>query len=392
MENRTSFRAALGPVLLLTGIFFMNFTARVIMAPLMPTIEKDLGIGHSQAGSLFLVTSAGYFLSLLCAGFLSSRLTHRRTIVLSATTVGLALVGISFSNSLASMRVGLFALGIAAGAYLPSGIATLTAMVRSRDWGKGIAVHELAPNLGFVAAPLISEVLMEWSSWRGILAFLGGVSIIVGLAFSRLGKGGTFHGVAPSYSSFKTFLKMPAFWIMAVLFSLGIGSSLGIYTMLPLYLVTERGMERNWANILVSISRLSGLAMAILAGWTADRFGSKRTMGWGLLVTGFLTVLLGLSPAHWIIVPIFLQPMIAVCFFPPAFATLSSIGPSSARNVIISLTIPIAFLVGGGAIPAIIGLMADAGSFSLGIASVGVFISSGFALSYYSRLPDNRTG
>jgi NNP family nitrate/nitrite transporter-like MFS transporter len=85
----------------------------------MPTIEKDLGIGHSEAGSLFLLISSGYFISLLGAGVLSSRLTHRKTIILSATTVGVALLGISFSNSLWGMRLGLFILGMAAGIYLP---------------------------------------------------------------------------------------------------------------------------------------------------------------------------------------------------------------------------------------------------------------------------------
>jgi len=34
-------------------LFFMNFMARIVQAPLMPAIEKDLHISHAQAGSLF---------------------------------------------------------------------------------------------------------------------------------------------------------------------------------------------------------------------------------------------------------------------------------------------------------------------------------------------------
>ena len=386
----TSLRLELVPLLLLTGIFFLNFIARIILAPLMPTIENDLGIGHGEAGSLFLVISSGYFISLLGAGFLSARLTHRKTIILSATTVGVALLGISFCDSLWEMRLGLFILGMAAGLYLPSGIATLTALISSRNWGKGIAIHELAPNLSFVAAPLISEALLQWFSWRGILIVMGGMSVLVGLAFTRSGKGGEFPGEGPSFTSFRRFFIKPSFWIMTFLFSLGISGSLGVYTMLPLYLVTERGLGRNWANTLVALSRISGLGMAFLAGWTADRFGPRTTMGGVLLLTGIMTALLSVTWGYWIMVVVFLQPMLAVCFFPAGFAALSRIGPPSARNVVVSLTIPIAFLMGAGAIPTLIGVMGDAGSFALGLALVGGLILSGFVLSLYLKLPESR--
>lgn len=44
-------------------------------------------------------------------------------------------------------------LGLAAGLYLPSGVAALTSFVRPRDWGKAVAMHEIAPNGGMVLAP-----------------------------------------------------------------------------------------------------------------------------------------------------------------------------------------------------------------------------------------------
>ena len=78
----------------------------------MPTIEMDLNLSHSEAGSLFLFISCGYFIALLGSGFISSRLTHGRTIWLSALAVGLALMAIAFSHSKWSMRVGLFITGL----------------------------------------------------------------------------------------------------------------------------------------------------------------------------------------------------------------------------------------------------------------------------------------
>jgi len=51
-ENGRSFVSGIGPVLLLTTIFPLNFSARVIYASLMPEIEKDLRMSHSAAGPL----------------------------------------------------------------------------------------------------------------------------------------------------------------------------------------------------------------------------------------------------------------------------------------------------------------------------------------------------
>ncbi len=379
----------MGPLLFLTTIFFLNFISRIILAPLMPAIEKDLGMSHGEAGSLFLLISAGYFTSLLGSGFVSSRLLHKRTIIVSATAVGLALFGIAFTNSLWGTRMVLFLLGLATGLYLPSGIATLTALISPRHWGKAIAIHELAPNLGFVAAPLVSEALLTWFSWRGVLMFLGGMSVVMGIAFARFGRGGEFPGESLNFSSSKTLFSEPAFWIMIFLFSLAIGGTLGVYTMLPLYLITEHGINRNWANTLIAISRIPGIGMAFVAGWASDRLGPRRTMGMAFLLTGFMTILLGATPGPIVVTIVFLQSIIAVCFFPPGFAALSSIGPPGARNIAVSLTFPCAFMLGGGAIPIGIGIMGDTGSFSLGIAMTGGLILMGFILSLYLKLPDS---
>jgi NNP family nitrate/nitrite transporter-like MFS transporter len=313
---------------------------------------------------------------------------HKRTIIVSATAIGLALLGISFSNSLLGICLGLVLLGLAAGLYLPSGISTLTSLISPNQWGKALAIHELAPNLAFVAAPLLSEVLLQWFSWRGILAVMGIASMVAGMTFGRFGSGGKFPGDAPSFTSFRTILAKPAFWIMTTLFSLAITGSLGVYAMLPLYLVTERSMDQHWANTLVAVSRVSGLGMAFLAGWATDRFGARRIMAAVFLLTGAMTFLLGVTKGYWIILIVFAQPMLAVCFFPAGFAALSCIGPSSSRNVAVSLTIPLAFLIGAGAIPTGIGIMGDTVSFALGFALVGVCILMGFLLSLTLQLPE----
>ena len=336
----------LGPVAFLTVIFLINFIARIILSPLLPTIERELGISHGQAGSFFFLILAGYVIGLLGSGFLAARSSHKITIVISTAGVGLALLGISVVSSLWAMRVGLVGLGFAGGLYIPSAIATITSLIERPHWGKAIAVHELAPNLAFFAGPFVAELFLSWSMWRLALSSLGTASLIASFAYFRFGRGGEFAGESPASSAFGLLVRSASFWIMAVLFGLGVSSTIGVYAMLPLYLVSERRIDLSWANTVVALSRSYGLILGVLGGWVSDRLGPKQTMVMSLTFTGIATFLVGLVSTVWISIVVLFQPFLAVWFFPAAFAALAATTPAAARNLAVAFTIPCDYLIG----------------------------------------------
>lgn len=368
------------PVVLLTLTFFFNFVARIIMAPLMPTVETDLGLGHGQAGSLFLGTAAGYMLALVGSPLVASRLTHRGVIILSALAVGLALAAVSLSGGLGALWGSLFVLGLGSGLYLPSGLATLTSSIPARQWGRAIGVHELAPNAAFILAPLLAEALLWGTSWRGALRALAVATVAVGGLFAWRCHQGASRGVPPDVSALRRLGRERRFWLMMVLFSLGISSTLGVYAMLPLFLVADHGFSPGGANLIFALSRVSTLATALLGGWAADRFGARRTMAVAMGASGFCTFLLGVASGPAVPVLLFLQPVLAVSFFPAGFATLSRIGPPEARSLVVAFTVPLAFLIGGGLTPVLIGTMGESGHLGMGISLTGGLIAAGALL------------
>jgi NNP family nitrate/nitrite transporter-like MFS transporter len=383
-----SFLHRVGPVVFLVVIFFLNFVSRIILAPLLPTIEKDLAVSHGQAGFFFLLISAGYLAGLLLSGFLSSRLTHRSAIIASGAGVGVSMLALSAAGGPWTMGCGFFALGFASGLYMPSAIAAITSLFGRQHWGKAIAVHELAPNLAFFSAPFIAELFLRWFTWRAALGALGAASLIVVVAFSRFGRGGDFPGEPPTASAVGLLLRSSSLWLMVLLFGMGVSVTVGVYAMLPLYLINERYMDSTWANTIVALSRVHGPFLGLLGGWVSDHLGPKRTIVISLLFSGVATLLLGWPTGRGLSVVVFVQPLLAVWFFPAGFAALAMITPPQARNLSVGFTVPFGFLIGGGAIPTFIGVMGDAGSFALGLMVTGVLILAAGIAGLWLKLPD----
>lgn len=386
-DGWASFRSQLGAVGFLAALFLINFISRIILSPLLPTIERELSLSHSEAGFLFFLTSGGYLAGLLLSGLLASRVTHRFTIVVSITGVGIALLAVAAAQSTWLMRWALFGVGFAAGLYIPSAIATITALVARQHWGKAIAIHELAPNLAFFLSPFVAELFLKWSSWRAALGTLGGLAMIAGMGFGLFGRGGEFPGAAPSAKAFGALARIPAFWLMVALFGLGVSSTIGVYAMLPLYLVAERGLDPGWANTIVALSRSHGPILGLFGGWLSDKLGIKETIVISLIFTGAVTLLLGSAGGPWLSLAVFFQPLLAVCFFPAAFAAVALITPPNARNLAVSFSVPVGFVIGGGVIPTFIGAMGDGGSFAAGFAVTGALIAAGGALALLLKMP-----
>ncbi len=281
------------------------------------------------------------------------------------------MVCLSFLQSPVIFKWGLFGLGLAAGLYLPSALASIAHTVTPAYLARGMAVHELAPNVGFVLAPFLCEVLLGWLTWRSIIVGLGVCMMLMSLIYYYSKSGCLRRGRPLSYQIAKEILFNTKFLVLVALFSLAICSTLGIYAMLPLFLVTSHNMEAGQANNLLAMSRISSIFMPILGGWLGDKFGHRRVITIVLALGGVFTILLG-STMGWVLVAItIVQPMISVCFFPSGFAVLAQLRTAESGSLVISLCIPFAFFIGAGILPTLIGYLGDISTFNTGFHVVG---------------------
>ncbi|MFW5932372.1 MAG: MFS transporter [Desulfohalobiaceae bacterium] len=373
-------------VILISCLFFFNFASRLIPGPFLVHIEQEFSVSHAQAGGLFFILSLGISLALLLSGFLASRLQHKRTILVSALGTGFFLIMASLSPSLGLLKLFLFAQGLCLGLYLPSGISSITSLLPAQYWGRGLALHELAPNTSFILVPAVAAAVEGLFSWRVIFAGLGFGTIAMALVFSWQVQGGKFYGQAPNLGVARELVTKREFWALAGIFCLAVGTIFGTYSMLPLYLVQEHQISPSWANQLLSLSRLPCLGMALAAGFIIERLGTGRTMFLALICTACATLLLALLSGKPLQAAVLLQPVFAVSLFPAGFTAISSVFRSKIRNVAISFIIPIATVFGTGLMPTVMGWFGDQGLFPLGFALLGLIIFPGTILVRFINL------
>jgi NNP family nitrate/nitrite transporter-like MFS transporter len=379
--GRGAFRSALPQLALLALAFFFVFACRIVFAPLLPAIAADLGLGHARSASFFLFISLGYVPFTLLSGLVSSRIGHRGTILLSLLASGAALIAVSRAPSLGLIQAGLVLLGATSGLYLPSAIPALAELAAGGGEGRALAVHELAPNLGYILLPLSAAALLPRLPWRSFLVGLGLACLAAAAAYLALGRGGRSRGQPPSLANLRRVLTLPSYWFFTALFTLGVSAGIGVFSILPTYLVAERGFAPAAVNALVGLSRVSCLAAVFAAGWLADRLGARAVLAGTLLAAGAATAALGFGRGGLLTAAVFAQPVLSACFFPVGFAAVARITPRRIYNVTVSLILPVSYALGGGMTPALLGLLGDRGAFRLGLTLLGALVAGGGALA-----------
>ncbi len=360
-----------GQIAILMLMLFYNFISRGIFSPLLPVFEGEFGISHGQAASLFLIISLSMSASMVLSGFASERLTHRGTIIVYQLMLGLSLALCALSPNFLAIQLAVGLLGLSAGLYAPSGVATVTTLAKEEHWGKALGIHELGPNLGLISAPLVIGFAYPLIPWRGIMLIIAAGNWLHAGLYAWRGRGGSVRGAPPNFKNVKLIFGNHSFWILALFLVLAASSAMGLYSILPTYLISDQGFGSRLVNSVVGLSRITGLVFIFGAGYLVDKFGIRRFLGLTLGLSALFALALSLLRGAPLLTAVFFQPMIISAFFPVVNTAISAITRPETRNVAFSLIIPFAAALGAGATPTLLGIMGEAGHFRLGFLLLG---------------------
>ena len=358
-------------LLLCWSLWYLSFSTRVILSPILPVIEDEFAIGHALAGSLYFFQALGYTAALFFAGWLAARIGYKWSIVTSFLLLVVALFLFRYADSYASFAAVTLFMGIGAGIYLPCAIPLITSLFKPKNWGKAIGFHETAASLAILTIPLLAAFFFGFLHWRNFFTLLSAACLLVIVIFWAMAPDPQHRagGNIPLSSIFRR----SDFWIMVALCAVAGMATSGVYNITPLFLVKERGMPLDMANKVFGLSRIGGFLMTILAGFLLDRFGARKLLLALLLITGISTTGIALANTFWLLVSMLVvQATFSVVFFPVALFAVSKLTTLRERSLYMSIVLGFTAIIGSGAAPVALGAIADTWNFQIGILFLGV--------------------
>lgn len=364
--------------MLVVAVFF-SMASRAIFSPLMPSLQKEMGVTLSLAGTLFLLLSISYVVVMLFSGFLAARIGHGMTIVASLACITLGLLVSAVAPGILLLAVGMLFIGAGAGAYPPSGIVMINTKISVRRRSTAFSFHEIGPNLALLFSPLMVLIMEPWFGWRGVLLWMALVCGLAAVAFWQWGTADSGIGATPDLSTIKTILRLRSIWVGMVILSAALSGLHGVYAILPAYLVTEYSLSPQYVNFLLTVSRIAGVLLLLRTGWIIQRFGRRRTIVGVLLFSSLFTALIGFAQGTWISIIVIVQPALIAVMIPALLSSVADIGEARYQNITYAVLIIAGVGFGAGLVPALLGLSGDLGVGWFGFLALACYMVSAVA-------------
>lgn len=337
-----------GRVSLLYGIGVLAAGQLGIVPPLVPALQRDLGLSLAMAGmTVSIVTLVGAVLGLLAGGW-SERVGHARALRIGILTMASAAALCAASDDATTL---LAARGLAGIGYLlvvVAGPSLMASTSEPRHHAVTLSLWGTFVPAGIAIAGLVAADFADRAGWRLVFA---GDAVVLALALAlalivALGAVPDLRAPQPGPGTVTlrwlgTSVPLAiAFFCFALIF-------LALAGLLPAFFVERRGLSAADAGRFIAIATACGIAGSLLAAWMMRRGVSPgRLIAVGLITSAVLAAFSFSAAAP---VPL------AVAGFAVSFA-LGGLVPAAAFA-----SVPL-IAVDARAIGPINGLLAQAGS------------------------------
>jgi len=174
-------------VVLLTLGFGLVGLDRWIIAPLFPSIMKELHLNYQDLGNIVGALGLSWGIFAVVGGGLSDRLGRRRVLLP-------ALIGFSLLSGLSGMAGGLTSLiliralmGVTEGSFCPTSFATTNDASKPARRGFNLGLQQSTfPLFGLAFGPIVATQLLAITSWRGIFVIVAIPGLVLAVLMARV--------------------------------------------------------------------------------------------------------------------------------------------------------------------------------------------------------------
>ncbi|MXR42193.1 MFS transporter [Halobaculum sp. WSA2] len=254
-------------------VFLVNF-GRVAFAPLVPEFQRELGLSAAAVGSVTTLVWLGTAAPRIPVGWVLTRVRRERVVLATGVALAAAAALTATADSLYTLQIGAFAVGLATGGYFVAAIPLIGTLYPERT-GRAVGIHGTASQVASVAAPaLVLAAIARLGDWRVVfwaLAVGAAVSTASLVVVVRRSAG---DGPASGDGTDRDFRSALSHWriVLAGMSLVAVAGFAwqGVFNFYVSYLLSE-GLTPANANLLLTVAFAAGVPAFWLGGRLADR-------------------------------------------------------------------------------------------------------------------------
>ena len=275
---------------------------------MLPAVRASLGISPLAIGAIITAREVASGVASLPGGVIADRLRRYWGVLLAVCMggfgLGWLLIGLSPVYPL--LILGMVVLSIASSVWHLPAMAALSERF-SRRRGAALAIHGIGGNVGDVAGPVATGVLLGVLTWQRVISIYAVAPLFLAVltvwAFRHIGRDRSPDRRAPVDPAAEGDLKAQMAVTMEVLKSVSLwrinlvaglrGMCYAVYTtFLPLYFAEELKLSSETVGFHLALLFAVGIVVSPVMGYLSDRLGRKPVLVPMLLGSSVLSIML----------------------------------------------------------------------------------------------------
>jgi predicted MFS family arabinose efflux permease len=347
--------------LVLFALWLMVFSSGsqvVLISPLFPRIQEQLGVGDAALGTLITVDAIMLGLVALISGPISDRVGRRRILLAGTGLMSIALALHAFAFDYASLMVVRGLAGGAGGVLSGSAVAYVGDYFpyQRRGWANGWVMTGMAFGhiVGIPAGTMLAAAFGFRVPYLGFGLCMAATFVLVWRVVPQpaITRSRDRLTIGTALRGYGQMLRTPAILAAVITFAVTfLGNSLFVIY-LPTWLEHSLGATPSQVAVLFFAGGVANVLSGPRAGRLSDRIGRKvviigASIGLALLILSFTLLVTRVTVAY---VLFFFAMILFAARIGPFQALLTQLVPAARRGALMSLTVGIGqvgFAVGG---------------------------------------------
>ena len=332
-------RRPLPILLLLTGLNFLNYFDRILLAAVGPSVQRDLGLSDAALGAVASAFLWGYLLTSPVFGHFGDRFPRKILITIGIIVWCLATSASGLAVSFATLWLVRALVGVGEASYASVSPTILDDITPPEKKNRALSLFYAAIPVGSALGFVVGGYLDEKIGWRRAFLFVGTPGLLLALLVLAIVEPPRTQREAlqPFWATVKSLGRFRAYvWAclgyVAQTFALG-----GFAFWAPAYVERTYGLPHSKADqVLGLILVVTGFVGTWLGGILADRLPGKNRLRVSLSVCAASTLLV-VPFAFWCV----LAPSSNIFFWAIAVAELGIFTSTSPVNGVFLGAVPV---------------------------------------------------